>query len=96
MAFLVENPSFAFDVSDQVDIHQSESGVMQSSILLGPPLHLRQEIRLVVPVNAAMGGCVVSLLTVTLFVSNVVGLIVIWIISVMNACRGPRRRWRLM
>ena len=31
MAFLVENPGFAMDVSDQVDVHQSERGVLQSS-----------------------------------------------------------------
>ena len=31
MAFLLENPSFSMDVSDQVDVHQSEPGVLQSS-----------------------------------------------------------------
>ena len=31
MAFSLENPGFELDVSDQVDVHQSESGVMQSS-----------------------------------------------------------------
>ena len=31
MAFSVENPGFAMDVSDQIEIHQSESGVLQAS-----------------------------------------------------------------
>ena len=31
MAFLVENPGFEFDVTDQVEIHQSNTGVLQSS-----------------------------------------------------------------
>ena len=31
MAFSVENPGFEFDVSDQVEIHQSDTGVLQSS-----------------------------------------------------------------
>ena len=31
MAFLLDNPGFQIDVSDQVDAHQTESGIMQSS-----------------------------------------------------------------
>ena len=31
MAFSLENPGFEIDVADQVDIHQSEVGIMQSS-----------------------------------------------------------------
>ena len=31
MAFSFENPGFSIDVSDQVDVHQSDAGVLQSS-----------------------------------------------------------------
>ena len=31
MAFSLENPDFSIDVSDQVEVHQSDSGVLQSS-----------------------------------------------------------------
>ena len=31
MAFSLDNPGFQIDVSDQVDVHQMESGIMQSS-----------------------------------------------------------------
>ena len=31
MAFSLDNPGFQIDVSDQVDVHQTESGIMQSS-----------------------------------------------------------------
>ena len=41
-----------------------------------------------------LGGGLRSL-SAFLVVTNVVGLIVIWIISVINVCLGPRRRWKL-
>ena len=31
MAFSLKNPGFSIYVSDQVDVHQSDTGVMQSS-----------------------------------------------------------------
>ena len=31
MAFSLDNPGFQIDVSDQVDVYQTESGIMQSS-----------------------------------------------------------------
>ena len=31
MAFSAENPGFEFDVTDQVEIHQSDTGVLQYS-----------------------------------------------------------------
>ena len=31
MAFSLESPGFSIDVSDQVDVHQSDTGILQSS-----------------------------------------------------------------
>ena len=47
MAFSLDNPGFQIDVSDQVDIHQSESGTSSAH---------RLENLLVVPASAATGG----------------------------------------
>ena len=49
MAFSLENPGFSIDVSDQVDVHQSDTGI-----------HHHRENLLSVLASAAMGGRVVS------------------------------------
>ena len=51
MAFSLECPGFAIDVSDQVDVHQSDSGVLQSFGNLST-----LGILLAVPAYVTMGG----------------------------------------
>ena len=58
-------------------------------------LCLRPESLLVGAALDVMGGLVAFLLTDILFVLNAVVVIVHWIVGVMNACRGPWRRWSL-
>ena len=89
MAFSVENPGFALDVSDQVDVHQSESSVLQLSGSPSTPSYGESTCRSCQSCHGRMSSFSLDRHT---FCINVVDLITGLTISVMSVCHGSVRR----